>query len=216
MPNLFLPKVILFLNFQIAYLTRKIQCDYDKFSMKFIPARVLQKGFTLIELLVVIGILGILAAALIATIDPLEQLKKAQDSNTKNAAVEYVNALTRYYATHNVFPWDPVADGGAGCNTDTVPSGPLDGAEFSDPTTGCTAPLIAEKELKSDFANANYLSKINITFDAAESSIIGCFQPESKSQSKDRLTNYNVAGVQQADGECVSTGGTTACYWCAR
>src|SRR4051812_6427183 len=74
-------------------------------------------GFTLIELLVVIGILGILASALVATIDPFEQLKKANDSNRKNVAVEFLNATLRYYTTHNALPWDTVANGGANCNT---------------------------------------------------------------------------------------------------
>ena len=79
-------------------------------------------GFTLIELLVVIGILGVLAAALIATIDPFEQIKKAQDSNTKNAAVEFNDALLRYYATHNAFPWE-LFPAGAGCDAATAPDG---------------------------------------------------------------------------------------------
>ncbi len=59
-----------------------------------------KKGFTLIELLVVIGILGILAVGLLAAIDPFEQLKKGRDTNLRNVTVEYVNACTRYYATH--------------------------------------------------------------------------------------------------------------------
>src|SRR3990167_3167776 len=80
------------------------------------------KGFTLIELLVVIGILGILAAALIATIDPFEQLKKGRDTTTRNTALEYLNALTRYYATHGAFPWDV---GVAGCAAPTANPAPL-------------------------------------------------------------------------------------------
>ncbi|MSU26267.1 MAG: type II secretion system protein, partial [Candidatus Levybacteria bacterium] len=64
------------------------------------------KGFTLIELLVVIGILGILVATLVATINPFEQIKKASDSNTKNVAVEYLNANIRYYTNHTEFPFD--------------------------------------------------------------------------------------------------------------
>jgi len=67
-----------------------------------------KKGFTLIELLVVIGILGILAIGILAAIDPFEQLKKGRDTNLRNVTVEYVNACTRYYATHGVLPWGDV------------------------------------------------------------------------------------------------------------
>src|SRR6476619_6900438 len=75
------------------------------------------RGFTLIELLVVIGILGIMAAALVATIDPFEQLKKANDSDLQNEAVEFAGANVRYYTTHNALPWWTVANGGAACYT---------------------------------------------------------------------------------------------------
>jgi len=74
----------------------------------------LQKGFTLIELLVVIGVLGILATGLLAAVDPFEQLKKARDANYRNAAIETLNAFTRYYATHGYFPWN---------STGTIPTG---------------------------------------------------------------------------------------------
>src|SRR3990167_265507 len=67
--------------------------------------RKLSQGFTLIELLIVIGVLGILASGLLAAVDPFEQLKKARDANNRNAAVETLNAMTRYYATHGYLPW---------------------------------------------------------------------------------------------------------------
>ena len=63
------------------------------------------KGFTLMELLIVIGVLGILAAGLLAAIDPFEQLKKARDTNNRNAATEFLQASQRYYATHGYLPW---------------------------------------------------------------------------------------------------------------
>lgn len=57
------------------------------------------------ELLIVIGVLGILAAGLLAAIDPFEQLKKARDTNNRSAAIEFLGASQRYYATHGYLPW---------------------------------------------------------------------------------------------------------------
>ncbi|TRZ49056.1 type II secretion system protein [bacterium] len=64
-----------------------------------------QAGFTLMELLIVIGVLGILAAGLLAAIDPFEQLKKARDTNNRNAAIEMLGSAQRYYANHGYLPW---------------------------------------------------------------------------------------------------------------
>ena len=52
-----------------------------------------------------IGVLGILAAGLLAAIDPFEQLKKARDTNNRSAAIEFLGASQRYYATHGYLPW---------------------------------------------------------------------------------------------------------------
>src|SRR6185503_6667683 len=93
---------------------------YRYLSMKFLSAQFLRKtqsskGFTLIELLVVIGILGILATALVATIDPFEQLKKADDANVKNTAVEFTDANIRFYTTHNALAWGMTDSDGTAC-----------------------------------------------------------------------------------------------------
>src|SRR5882672_3946122 len=117
--------------------------QHTKFKTK------IQAGFTLIELLVVIGILGILAAALVATIDPFEQLRKAQDSNMKNLAVEFLNGNIRYYTTHSALPWFSVANGGVNCYT----SNTLTKIALSNFTgaTGCLQILVNEGELKQGF-----------------------------------------------------------------
>jgi len=60
----------------------------------------------MIELLIVIGVLGILATGLLAAVDPFEQLKKARDTNNRQAAVSLQTAFIRYYATHGQLPWD--------------------------------------------------------------------------------------------------------------
>lgn len=185
-----------------------------------------QKGFTLIELLVVIGILGVLASALVATIDPFEQLKKANDSNTKNALVEYLNANVRYYTTHNTFPWDTVANGGTACNdaaqAASIPPSALTWPTISindAPLSACTTTLISEKELKTGFGTAtDVLKEIYVTYSATENTLVGCFRPQSTSQRKSKQTIYTKDGgdVATPTTACEGYGGATQCYWCTK
>ncbi len=178
----------------------------------------IKSGFTLIELLVVIGILGVLAAALVATIDPFEQLKKAQDTNTTNALVEWLNATTRYYTTHSAYPWDTVANGGANCHAGAVPTG-----DVSLLSTGamndCTTALIGDNELKQAFATSNNLKYIFITQEVANNQTVGCFNPSSKSILHNANTHYTVAGVDAGvlcDTTAHKDANPTSCYWCTR
>ncbi len=162
-----------------------------------------QSGFTLIELLVVIGILGVLAAALVATIDPFEQLKKAQDANVKNTAVEFVNANIRYYTTHNALPW---ANGVSNCSST--------GSVGSSSNIGCVGALIDDGELKSGFTTVSTIN--SVIFTGTSNSVVACFQPQSKSQWRDPNTKYSSAGI--ATTGCISqtSAGVTTCYWCAQ
>jgi len=145
------------------------------------------KGFTLIELLVVIGILGILAAALIATIDPFEQLKKGRDTTTRNTTLEYLNALTRYYATHAKFPWDNAV---ANCNAPTT------AVLLSTMKDNCTDALEDEGELKVGFGAAvdssgvDDLIKIK-TSAAGSANVTLCFSPTAKSIKSEDATKYD-------------------------
>lgn len=165
-----------------------------------------QTGFTLIELLVVIGILGVLAAALVATIDPFEQLKKANDANVKNTAVEFINANIRYYTTHNHMPW---ADNCLGVGV-TAPS-----ANGLFPNlTGCMASLANDGEIKKAFTSVTgVLSSIIITGD--DTSVTACFLPQSKAQRADANTKWNNTGAATiAPASCGPT--STLCYWCSQ
>lgn len=163
------------------------------------------KGFTLIELLVVIGILGVLAAALIATIDPFEQIKKAQDTNVKNSAVEFVNASIRYYTTHNTLPWADTSI--TGCSAA--------GTTRLDSQTGCLNALISDGELKTGFTTVTSILT-SIYINGTTNGATACFQPVSKSQQRDANTKYAQSGALTTGCTSQAGGSSTSCYWCAQ
>lgn len=176
------------------------------------------RGFTLIELLVVIGVLGILAAALVATIDPVEQIKKAQDSNVKNTSVEYLNALIRYYATHQKYPWENSECSVTATNANNIYS--TTGSGLMD---NCTQALITEKELKTGFTSDRVmLNKIYVTQTGSSTDVAVCFQPTSRSQQADPNTKYGQNGntndcTQNLSGALNYTSlANKSCYWCAK
>ena len=161
----------------------------------------LSKGFTLIELLVVIGILGVLAAALVATIDPFEQLKKANDANVKNTAVEFIDANIRFYTTHSHMPW-----AAGGCNAGNAPT---NGTLYPG-LTDCLNSLINDGELKAAFTTVTgVLSAIVVNGTAQD--VTACFQPQSRSGRSDANATFNSSGVPTTG--CSAT--STLCYWCS-
>ena len=174
----------------------------------------LSKGFTLIELLVVIGILGILATALIATIDPFEQLKKASDSNVKNASVEFINGSLRYDVTHNALPWGDTAQGGySGCGTNG--SQTIVAAQLSS-NGNCVDALINDGELKDVYKAATNITK-EIWVSGDSNHATACYKPQSKSGQRDTQTKYNSNGAITTGCQSLTAGNTTnmSCYYCA-
>lgn len=164
------------------------------------------RGFTLIELLVVIGILGILAAALIATIDPFEQLKKANDANVKNTAVEYVDANIRYFTTHNLMTWqnDTSCAGGAAPTASNLNTAGM---------LPCLQDLYNDGEIKAAFTTATgILSSILVT--GGTDSVTACFLPTSKAGKNDQNTRYSASGTIISSCPATNAGGTS-CYWCS-
>ncbi len=102
-----------------------------------------RKGFTLIEMLIVIAVIGVLAVAVLSAINPIEQMRKARDTRRRSNAAELLNALERYYATHETYPsaFTAAAAGNDVCASavgNTIPA-----ASLSD--------LVTSNELKPDF-----------------------------------------------------------------
>ena len=160
------------------------------------------KGFTLVELLVVIGVLGILALGLLATIDPLEQFKKGADANTRQSAIELVNALNRYYAVNSAYPWgvQPQCIGG-------IPNGAI-----LNTMSICVTYLINAGELKSTFSEqTKIMASLSVTSPLGEGVTV-CFNPDSKAESLAPPTKYDSLGAVKVG--CPIAGGS--CYWCAK
>jgi len=66
----------------------------------------LKAGFTMIELLVVIAVIGVLAVAVLSSINPIEQINKGRDTGHRSDAAQLINAIDRYYAIHEIYPWN--------------------------------------------------------------------------------------------------------------
>jgi len=60
----------------------------------------------MIELLVVIAVIGVLAVAVLSSINPIEQINKGRDTRTRSDAAQLINAVDRYYAIHEKYPWN--------------------------------------------------------------------------------------------------------------
>lgn len=65
-----------------------------------------RSGFTMIELLVVIAVIGVLAVAVLSSINPIEQVNKGRDTRTRSDAAQLLNAIDRFFAIHEKFPWN--------------------------------------------------------------------------------------------------------------
>ena len=177
----------------------------------------------MIELLIVIGVLGILATGLLAAVDPFEQLKKARDTNNRQAAVSLQTAFIRYYATHGQLPWD-LETPPTGCELTIF----TDRAVGESITTlaGCVTALENDGELKSGFVAALgtvVAGGTNVT-SPSKGTLQICFVPTSKSIWNEESTKYDKSGNDlsddtpatcDADWKLTGTVGET-CHVCAK
>ncbi|KKU82593.1 MAG: hypothetical protein UY10_C0029G0005 [Microgenomates group bacterium GW2011_GWA2_47_8] len=96
-----------------------------------------QLGFTMIELLVVIAVIGVLAVAVLSSINPIEQINKGRDTGHRSDAAQLINAVDRYYAIHEIYPWNDVTYNGTSSTPDvgSLTESQLADVLFPDDTT---------------------------------------------------------------------------------
>lgn len=157
-------------------------------------------GFTMIELLVVISVIGVLAVAVLSSINPIEQINKGRDTRKRSNAAQLINALDRFYAISEMYPWND-ATYATELTGDTLPSiaFPDDTACVDDGNGFCVVGgvgysqanwldgLTITEEVKTSFVNtisddsstnALYIAKDTAASD--DDSVYICFSPASK------------------------------------
>lgn len=183
----------------------------------------MKKGFTLIELLVVISLIGVLAVSVLSALNPIEQLNKGRDAGRRADASQLINAIDRYYAANEIFPWnnssafgtsalattdDPFKDtaeksgvGVCGDGDDTAEELLL--AQQWD-SSGCTGDgiLVSGMELKSQFGSRKAFKSGQVAEDIfyvikepSDPSVSVCFKPSSKATRTD-LTKLKFVNLE--------------------
>lgn len=153
-----------------------------KTLLAFLSSHQSRKGFTMIELLVVIAVIGVLAVAVLSTINPIEQINKGRDTRVRSDAAQMMNAIDRYYAIQEEFPWNtnnPDA-GFTATSTDPTlafsyaPEGNYDWLDILVTTDEIKQSFVSR--LKSTDGDKIYLYKPT----GASSTMYTCFVPSSK------------------------------------
>lgn len=166
-----------------------------------------QAGFTMIELLVVIAVIGVLAVAVLSSINPIEQINKGRDTRTRSDAAQLINAVDRFFAIHEVYPWN--LDSEDATYTATV-------TEYTDafehiPTNnwGWLDRLVSTAEVKEGFTNRLQNDDMLYIGKAAGSNetMYSCFEPTSQAFKLEAERNCT-DGTTPAD---LTIGGRDAC-----
>jgi len=177
-----------------------------------------QAGFTMIELLVVIAVIGVLAVAVISSINPIEQINKGRDTRTRSDAAQLINAVDRFYATQEKYPWNdgdfacgetpcsqalsaaqesPAMAFPAGTTTeicvaeDAVPG--MNACKIDDTYGAWLYGLVSTSEVKESFVSriqAQSTYAIYVYKEAgADATLYACFQPSSKAFQQEAVDN---------------------------
>ena len=135
----------------------------------------MQKGFTLIEMLIVIAVIGVLAVAVLSAINPVEQMRKARDTRRRSNAAELLNAIERYYATHEENPTMTV--GGDDTCSAAIQGGAIDANDLDD--------LITAGELKQEFVDrvTTAGNKLYVGIDPNTDLATVCYEIEAKANA---------------------------------
>jgi len=144
----------------------------------------------MIELLVVIAVIGVLAVAVLSSINPIEQINKGRDTRTRSDAAQLINAVDRFFAIHEVYPWNLDSEDGVTYIAAVT--------EYEDlfehaPTDnwGWTERLVSTAEVKEGFTNrlenddVYYIAKA----DGTNETMYVCFEPTSQAFQLEAQTN---------------------------
>jgi prepilin-type N-terminal cleavage/methylation domain-containing protein len=167
---------------------------------RLIPQLRTQLGFTMIELLVVIAVIGVLAVAVLSSINPIEQINKGRDTRTRSDAAQLINAVDRYYALQEKYPWNVTQ--GTYTAADVSPNvefvmgsvtGTGDTAEIG--TTGTEWDwidlLVSTAEVKQGFTNRLKTDDNILVFKptGANATMYACFLPTSNGFKQEAMDN---------------------------
>lgn len=161
-----------------------------------------QAGFTMIELLVVISVIGVLAVAVLSSINPIEQINKGRDTRTRSDAAQLINAIDRYVAIHEEYPWNTAIN-----NTAPNTSEFDDLFEFQsddwttvDQAAGWPSLLVSTSEVKDGFINRQYANANLEVIKLAgydENSVV-CFIPSSNAFKQEAFDDCQAGGKNVA------------------
>lgn len=161
-------------------------------------------GFTMIELLIVMGILSVLAVAVLAAIDPVEQLNKSRDTGARSDSKNLLDAVERYYAVKERFPWNTAAQ-----NPHTVAYDPGTNPITGAAATSITTILETAGEVKSTFDSkiAKYIGGTTnlIMYKVANSDAVWvCFTPKSKAFKQEAAERCATPPSGYPTGQCAA------------
>jgi prepilin-type N-terminal cleavage/methylation domain-containing protein len=168
-------------------------------------------GFTMIELLVVIAVIGVLAVAVLSTINPIEQINKGRDTRTRSDAAQLINAVDRFFAIHEVYPWNETTATYTTADVDYeseyVFTGSADDWDWIDQLT-------TTAEVKEGFTNRLKLDDSIVVFKegVSNATMYACFLPTSQAFKFEAMKNCGNGTTPTGLGSittCATTDGVT-------
>jgi prepilin-type N-terminal cleavage/methylation domain-containing protein len=156
-----------------------------------------QAGFTMIELLVVIAVIGVLAVAVLSSINPIEQINKGRDTRTRSDAAQLINAVDRYYAIHEEYPWNVV--------NATEPDEVFEHNSTAD--WAWIDLLVDTSEVKAGFTNrvTNDNNIVVFKADGDNETMYACFLPTSRAFKQEAMDNCADAVTPDYDANGITT-----------